>query len=486
MITLNNTSPHQTSSGKSITLFVVVAMSFLATLDSSIVNIALPSMSQSLNVPLSSIEWVMVSYIMIICSTLLFFGRLGDMVGKTKIFRYGTLLFTIGTLLCGLCTSFFPLIICRFIQGIGASAYMANNNGIITQLYPTEGRGKALGILASAVALGTMIGTPLGGLIVSFFSWNYIFYIKVPIGILIYILGLIYLPKTTVSTKQHIDKAGFVLQFLGTMFLFGALIKAQKTGFQNGYILAAITLSVLCILLFLYIENRQTQPLLDLKLFQNHLFSISLICALISFMCITSYTLLFPFYFQNALKLSPSTSGLIMMVSPVIIALLSSFCGTLADKVGAEILTLIGLLIMAFSYFAMSCLNLRSPIFLSTILLAILAVGQSLFQPANNSLIMSACPKDKLGIGGSVNSLVRNLGQYVGIVLSTTLLYFFMGNKLGHSVSDYVTGHDDIYIYGMKHVYITLMLFCILGILITGYRFVKSKRQNWQHDSVSE
>lgn len=182
MITSNNTSHSQPFANKRITLFVVVAMSFLDTLDSSIVNIALPSMSQSLSVPLSSIEWVMVSYIMIICSTLLFFERLDDMIGKSKIFRYGILLFTVGTLLCGLCTSFVPLIICRFIQGIGASAYMANNNGIITQLYPVEGRGKALGILASAVALSTMIGSPLGGLIVSFFKWNYIFYIKVPIG----------------------------------------------------------------------------------------------------------------------------------------------------------------------------------------------------------------------------------------------------------------------------------------------------------------
>ena len=478
MITFHNTSISQPLTNKGIILFVVIAMSFLATLDSSIVNIALPSMSKSLSVPLSSIEWVMVSYIMIICSTLLFFGRLGDMVGKTRIFHFGTLLFTIGTLLCGLCTSFFPLIICRFIQGIGASAYMANNNGIITQLYPVEGRGKALGILASAVALGTMIGSPLGGLIVSYFKWNYIFYIKVPIGILIYILGLIYLPKSTMIEQTRIDKAGFILQFLGTMFLFGALIKAQKTGLLNKYILSTIILSVFCILLFLYIESKQTQPLLDIRLFSNHLFSISLICALISFMCITSYTLLFPFYFQNALKLSPSASGLIMIVSPVIIALLSSFCGTLSDKVGAEKLTLVGLLIMSFSFFAMSFLNLHSPVTLSILLLAILAVGQSLFQPANNSLIMSACPKDKLGIGGSINSLVRNLGQYVGIVLSTTLLYFFMGNKLGHSVFDYVKGHDDIFIYGMKNVYLTLMILCIIGVLITGYRFIKSPKKS--------
>lgn len=145
-------------------------MSFLSTLDASIVNIALPVMSKSLSVPLSSIEWVVASYIMIICSTLLFFGRLGDIIGKSKVFSYGTFIFIVGTLLCGMCTSFIPLIVCRFIEGIGASAYMANNQGIVTQLYPHEGRGKALGILAASVALGTMTGAPIGGFIVSVLS----------------------------------------------------------------------------------------------------------------------------------------------------------------------------------------------------------------------------------------------------------------------------------------------------------------------------
>lgn len=162
---------------KGITLFVVVVMTFMATLDSSIVNVAMPVMSGKMNVPLSSIEWVVASYSIIICSILLFFGRLGDIVGKPRVFQCGTALFTVASLLCGLCRSFKPLIVCRFIQGIGASAYMANNQGIITELYPKEGRGKALGILATAVALGNMIGPSAGGFILSILNWNFIFWV---------------------------------------------------------------------------------------------------------------------------------------------------------------------------------------------------------------------------------------------------------------------------------------------------------------------
>lgn len=459
-----------------ITLTVVVAMSFLATLDSSIVNIALPVMADSLKVTLFSIEWVVASYVMIICSTLLFFGRLGDIIGKSKVFRFGTLLFIIGTLLCGLCNSFFMLIVCRFIEGIGASAYMANNQGIITQLYPNEGRGKALGILAAAVALGTMTGLPVGGMIVSVLSWNYIFYVNVPIGIVFFILGFKYLPNDKEIKGQHIDKAGSVLSFLGTILLFGALIFAQKVGFSNFYILGAIFLSVIIIVYFIILEKKKAQPLLDINIFKNRLFSVSLICTFISFVCIAAYTLLMPFYLQDTLKMSPSNSGLLMMITPIIIAILSAFCGTLADKIGAEILTVIGLSVMAFSFFMMSFLNVNSSCFSCAIFLGMMAVGQSFFQPANNSLIMSACPKNKLGIGGSVNSLVRNLGQYAGIVLSTTFLYCFMSHKIGYEVLDYVKGRDDVFVYGMKNNCLILMSLCILGIFITVYRFIQSKK----------
>jgi MFS family permease len=166
-----------------------------------------------------------------------------------------------------------------------------------------------------------------------------------------------------------------------------------------------------------------------------------------------------------------------MMSSPIIIAALSPFCGTLADKIGAEILTLLGLLVMALSFLGMFFLDLHSSVWTCLIFLAIMAAGQSLFQPANNSLIMSACPQSKLGIGGSVNSLVRNLGQYVGIVLSTTLLYCFMGSQLGYAVSDYVQGRDDVFVYGMKNDYLILMALCMVGAALTAYRLKQSKNK---------
>ncbi|WP_459479508.1 MFS transporter [Clostridium saccharoperbutylacetonicum] len=461
---------------KWIVLFVVVAMTFMATLDSSIVNATLPVMSKKLSVPLSSIEWVIASYVIIICATLLFFGRLGDMIGKTKVFQCGSVLFTLGSLLCGWSNSFILLIISRFIQGIGASAYMANNQGIITEIFPKEGRGKALGILATAVALGTMIGPPAGGIIVSYLSWNYIFLINVPIGIIVFILGIKYLPRTK-KASQKLDISGAILQFLGTSLFFGAFILAQRIGFGNMWIKGALIVSIILIVVFIYIETKSSQPLLALKIFKNKLFSVSLICAFISFTCIAASTILLPFYFQDTMKLSPSTTGFLLMVSPIIIAIFSPICGTLSDKIGSEILSLIGLVFMSIAFLLLSFLTEYSAILEVIIFMAVMAFGQSLFQPSNNSLIMSNCPREQLGIAGSVNSLVRNLGQIVGITLSTTLLYTFMSTKLHYHVLGYVFGKDYAFVYGMKNDYIILSIICFIGILLTIARALQKKNQ---------
>lgn len=284
---------------KWIILFVVVAMTFMATLDSSIVNVTLPVMSKNLKVPLSSIEWVIASYVIIICSTILFFGRLGDIIGKTKVFQCGSVVFILGSLLCGLSNSFISLIIFRFIQGIGGAAYMANNHGIITEMFPREERGKALGILTTAVALGTMIGPPTGGIIASVLTWHYVFLINVPIGIIVFIMGIKYLPRIK-NAGQKLDIPGAIFQFFGISLFFGAFMLAQKKGFNDKWIIISLIMSIILIFVFVYIETKSKNPLLELKIFKNKLFSINLICAFISFTCIAASTILLP-YISNIL-----------------------------------------------------------------------------------------------------------------------------------------------------------------------------------------
>lgn len=176
------------------------------------------------------------------------------------------------------------------------------------------------------------------------------------IGIVVFIMGVKYLPKTK-NISEKLDIPGFVLQFLGTSLLFTSIILAQKTGFNNKYIISALIVSIILITIFICVEARNNQPLLALKIFKNRSFSISLICAFISFVCLSASAILLPFYFQYTIKLSPLAAGLLLMVCPITLGIFSPICGTLSDKIGTKILSLIGLFIISTAFLLLSSLK---------------------------------------------------------------------------------------------------------------------------------
>jgi Arabinose efflux permease len=218
-------------------LVAVCLFTFMSTLDGSIVNIALPVMSKDLKIPMNQAEWVVSIYLIVICALLLLFGKLGDAYGKIKIFKIGSILFTIGSLLCGFNSGLFVLLAARVIQAIGAAMTMSTNNGIITEVFPFTERGRALGMIGSFVALGSIAGPGVGGLILAHLNWGYIFLINVPVGILAIILGAMILPKDITLTKQKIDKLGAFLFAVVMVTLFGGIFLGQEIGFTKPVIL---------------------------------------------------------------------------------------------------------------------------------------------------------------------------------------------------------------------------------------------------------
>lgn len=456
-------------------LINIVLMTFMSTLDASIVNVALPKMAENMGVSTESIAWVVSSYLIVIAATILIFGRLGDIIGKSKVFMFGIAVFTLGSLLCGMTDSFVFLIIARIIQAVGAAGAMATNQGLITQVFPANERGKALGISGTFVALGSMAGPPIGGFIVNYFSWKYIFLINVPIGIAVFLLSLKLLPRASENTKEKLDTKGAVLFAIAITALFGALLTGEDSGYGHPMIIAGFAASVICFVIFLVVEKRTEFPLLQLKLFQNRLFSLSIFCAFIAFVALSSATIIQPFYLQNTMKYSPAYTGLIMMVYPSIMAVVAPFSGYLSDKIGSEFLTFLGLILNSTGLFLMSTLNEISPLYLMVLFVAIMSVGNGLFQSPNTSLIMSNAPRNMLGISGSVNALVRNLGMITGISLSVLILYSSMSRKIGYNVSDYVTGRDDVFVYGMRCAYITAASICAVGAVLTAIRLYNRK-----------
>lgn len=473
--------PENTFNSKKWPIFMVVVTStFMTTLDSSIVNVALPVMSQKLGVTTSDIQFVATIYLIVISAIILLFGKLGDMIGKTKIFTFGVIVFTAGSLLCGLSQSFGFLIFSRIVQAVGASATMGINQGIITEVFPQNERGKALGLLGTAVALGSLVGPGLGGIIVGSIGWEYIFYINLPIGIADAILCFIILPKDKAEKKEKIDFAGTLLFITSIVPLFVALNESVKYGFGNIYIILMFAVSAVSFIVFLILEHKKSDPLLDLSIFKDKLFSLSIFCGFVGFVAIFCNNIIMPFYLQNARDYSPALAGLILMSYPLMMAFVAPLSGHLSDKMGSELLTFIGLSVVSVGMIMLSLLNLSSPMALIVALIALTATGMALFQPPNNSLIMSTVKKSELGIAGSINALVRNVGMVCGISLATSLLYAVMSANLGHRVTDFVAGRPDVFINGMRAVYLVAAAVIMLGALLTLIRLINAakKRKN--------
>ena len=467
-----------TKDSRWVILFIILIVTFMSTLDGSIVNVALPVMSKALNVDTSNIQLVVISYLVVISATILIFGRLGDMFGKTKIFNYGLALFTLGSLLCGLTNSLSILVLARVIQAIGAAGSMANSQGIITEVFPPGERGKALGITGTFVALGSLIGPPLGGFILDISSWQYIFLINVPIGIIVLFYSIKLLPKEDKNVEGTLDGLGAVLFMFAIIPLFVALNYAESLGFNDPKILIGILISVFSFVAFIKVEKREKHPLLDLEIFKNRLFTVSILCAFISFTAIFCSVIIQPFYLQDIRGFTPSQTGLLLMIYPLVLAVVAPISGHLSDKIGSEILTFVGLLVTSLGLFLMSTLTETSPIILLVIFVATMSLGNGLFQSPNNALVMSEVPRDKLGVAGSVNALIRNLGMVCGIALASILLYDRMSYKVGYKVTNFVAGRSDIFIYGMKIVYITAGFLSLFGAIITFVRVYKGKNNH--------
>lgn len=463
---------------KKWTIFIIIiSATFMSSLDGSIVNVALPKMSDALGVTSSKIQWVVTSYLIVISAVILIFGRLGDMFGKTTVFKIGLLLFTIGSFLCGITSSFSVLILARVVQAIGAAGTMANNQGIVTEVFPESERGKALGLIGTAVALGSIVGPGLGGFIVGSFHWKFIFLINVPIGVIALFYAFKLLPKSNRISSGKIDIIGATLFIFTIIPLFISLNEGLNLGFTSPIILLGFAISLICFVLFIVLEKKIKSPLIQLDLFKNKLFSISIFCGFVSFVAIFCHNIILPFYLQDLMGFSPQKAGMILMAYPLILIVVAPLSGSLSDKIGSEILTFIGLVVGSIGLFLMSTLNDNSKVIVMIIAIGIMSVGMGIFQSPNNSLIMSTVPKNKLGIAGSINGLVRNVGMSTGIALATTLLYTKMSSKIGFRVTDFVPGRNDAFMYGMKWVYIVAGAICMIGAILTFYRMYKNSME---------
>lgn len=322
-----------------------------------------------------------------------------------------------------------------------------------------------MGFLGTTVAIGTMIGPPLGGIMCELFGWPSLFFINIPISILAFVGVKVMLPKDERrSSLVGFDFVGSTLFALFIVGLFFFLLGGQSQGWTSLPELAALGVAAVCALAFVRRERRVSDPMIDLSIFRSGLFSVSVLCVLFVFCATFCVNIVQPFYLQDALGLSPAKAGLILLASPLLSGIVAPLGGYLADKMAAESLTVVGLFIELAALVGMCFLGAASSPLLAAACLAVFGLGQGIFGSPNTKLIMAHAPQDKLGIAGSINALARNMGMVTGIAFAVSILYGTMSARLGRRVTGFVVGENAAFVAGMRVAFIAAA--CLLAVAI--------------------
>jgi EmrB/QacA subfamily drug resistance transporter len=417
-------------SKKSRVLATVACGTFMATLDSSIVNIALPTLTKALQTDLRSIKWVIVVYLLTITCSLLPFGRFSDLYGRKKIFQWGFIVFTAGSLLCGFSTNLTHLICARILQGLGASMLMANGPAIVTQTFEYGSRGKALGILSMVVSLGLVSGPSIGGALISGLGWRSIFLVNIPIGLLGFIFAGKNLDRAPLKKTGPFDWGGAVLQMFALLLFILFVDPPVITSTDS----PPITLSrwviggglVALVWAFYMLQKRVVDPILDFSLFKIRTFWAANLANFLNFVSYSALLVLMPFYLEEVLAYDPESAGYLMSAIPLTVFVVAPISGHLSDRIGTRILCAFGAMIAAAALLLMGGVfggGMDDRTTQLQVLIALLAIGMSsgLFQSPNNVALMSSIQADKLGVASALMAMIRNLGLVTGTGIAAKL-----------------------------------------------------------------
>ena len=467
---------HTDYSRKWLVMTAVAAGTLLTTIDGTIVNVALPTLVRELQTNFATVQWVVLSYLLALATLMLGLGRLGDMVGKKSIYVAGFIVFTAGSVLCALAPNIYWLIAFRVVQGIGGAMLLALSMAIVTEAFPPQERGRALGLNGTFVSIGIVAGPTLGGLLLSVTTWPWIFLVNLPIGIAGTLLAIRTIPAPQSRESQQFDYGGAGTLFVSLSGLLLALTVGQQRGFGDTAVLTLFTISFLFLALFVVIESRIAQPMIDLRLFRNKLFSINLITGFATFVAIAGTVILMPFYLENILGFDIGRVGLLMAVVPLFLGVVAPLSGSLSDRFGTRPITVAGLVMLVLGYWAMSTLNEQTSGLGYVLRLLPVGIGMGMFQSPNNSAVMGAVPRQRLGIASGLLAISRTLGQTAGIALLGALwagrTMVYEGVVLAEGATE-ATAVSQI--NGLHDTFLFIVLLMLVALAMATWALLKEK-----------
>ncbi|GAB6055396.1 MFS transporter [Methanobacterium alkalithermotolerans] len=451
-------------SAKWLILLSIALGTIMVPINSSIINVSLPSITSYFQVSISSAEWIITSYLLTLLSTVLFFGRLGDWWGHEKLYLTGLISFMLSSILCSTAPTLEFLIIFRGLQGLAAAMMISVSLGIVKEAFPKHQRGKGLGIYAVAIAAGLTLGPLIGGILDSLGSWRYIFLINIPLAILSFSLCYQILNRKPGSSTPW-DTSGTLLQFLSLFFLVYGL-NGLKNGIHGLSFIIIISFSAGFLVLFIINEIRISHPLINPRIFKNKTFSAFNLALLFNYMCMYMLLFIMPFYLSKVLHFESQTMGILLTVPAGMMMVLAPVSGHISDKIGPRPLAVSGSVISIFSFYLLSELTIFSNFYDVLWRMMLVGMGTALFQAPNNSAIMNLARNDQQGIVSSIVVTMRNLGMILGVTIAGIFIDWTINPQLlAQDLLFNLQAYD--FILGLKMVVIFASFLSLIMALIS-------------------
>jgi EmrB/QacA subfamily drug resistance transporter len=447
---------------KWLTLGAVAFGLFMIMLDNTIVNVALPSIQRDLGIGISELEWVFNGYALTFGVLMLTGGKLADLLGRRLIFIVGLAIFTGSSLACGLANGPELLIGARIVQGVGAALMNPATLSIITATFPPRQRGMAIGIWAGVAALALAIGPLVGGLITEHISWNWIFFINIPVGVLaIVVTRLVVDESRDTSAVQRLDLPGLLASAVGLFALTYALIEANTYGWTSGRILGLFAVAVVGLAVFVVLELRQRVPMLDLSLFRNGTFAGANTVMLLVGLAMFGVFFYNSLFIQNIMGYSAVQTGATFLPMTLLIILVAPVAGKYSDRVGSRWLMGVGMVLLSVSLFTFSRLDAGSDFWNLLPGLLVGGLGMAFVMTPTTAAVMGSVPVDKAGVGSAVLNSMRQVGGSLGIAV--------MGAIVASQV-DGVPGTPQAaagFVTGFQHALVVASLIALAGAFLS-------------------
>lgn len=444
-------------------IFVVSAIGgFLAMMDSNTVNVALYEIAKDFSIDISHAQWAVTAYILILSTFLTLFGKLNDLISRRNLYALGYLIFALGAFLNTVSFNLISLILSRMVQATGASILLSNNYAIIASIFKGNERAKALGFSTALMALAGMSGPILGGFLMHSMNWRAIFIPSIIIGLIGAYYAHKYIPEIVHRQEFRFDWFGMVYMLIINISLLLIIAQGHSWGWGSKRIIMLLIILLIFSVIFYFQEKRIEYPVINFELFKSKVFTYGNFALLVAYFSLFTNALLFPFYCQKVLNVSPLMTAFLILPFSIMFMIMALLNGKMTRKLHSSILMTTGTILIILGYIFFMTIGSNLVYWNIIIAQCLIGAGSGCYQPSVNALIVSIAPPGKMGIASGILAMFRNVGMLLGITISVSIFDYIKNGAV-------FNGADEInaFMQGYRGAILWAIIFGIICAILS-------------------